>query len=146
MGVTTNFAHPVGKIIDIFAIAALLLLPFTGLFMVKEEFTEPKVVLTEAALEAHHTELEYSIPLKDIYTVSYLTEMPEASKTWGTNFPHLYKGKFSIKDIGGSGLLCLDPYDKGFLLIYTTNGTCYLFSMENAAELETIYNTIKNMN
>lgn len=145
-GVTVNFAHPVGKALDIFAIAMLLLLPFIGLFTVKEEFTEPKVVLTETALEAHHTELEYSVPLDEIYAVTYLTEMPKASKTWGTNFPHLYKGKFSIKDIGQSGLLCLDPYDDAFLLIRTSNGANYLFGMEDSAELESIYKTLKNKN
>ena len=142
-GVTVNFAHPFGKALDIFAVVMLLLLPFIGLFTVKEEFTQPKVVLTETALEAHHTGLEYSIPLDDIYAVSYLTEMPEASKTWGTNFPHLFKGKFSIKDIGQSGLLCLDPYDDAFLLIRTTDGTNYLFGMEDSTELKTIYNTLK---
>jgi len=84
--------------------------------------------------------------LDEIYAVSYLTEMPEASKTWGTNFPHLFKGKFSIKDMGQSGLLCLDPYDDAFLLIRTTDGTNYLFGMEDSAELESIYNTLKNLN
>ena len=145
-GVTVNFAHPVGKALDIFAVVSLLLLPFIGLFTVKEEFTEPKVVLTETALEAYHTDLEYSIPLDDIYAVSYLTEMPEASKTWGSNFPHLYKGKFNIKDIGQSGLLCLDPYDDAFLLIRTTDGTNYLFGMEDSSELESIYTTLKHLN
>ena len=145
-GVTVNFAHPAGKALDIFAVVMLLLLPFIGLFTVKEEFTEPTVILTETALEAHHTELEYSVPLDEIYAVSYLTEMPKASKTWGSNFPHLYKGKFSIKDIGQSGLLCLDPYDDAFLLIRTTDGTNYLFGMEDSAELESIYNTLKKLN
>lgn len=141
-GVTVNFAHPAGKALDIFAIVMLLLLPFIGLFTVKEEFTEPQVVLTETTLEAHHTELEYSIPLDEIYAVTYLTEMPKASKTWGTNFPHLYKGKFSIKDMGQSGLLCLDPYDDAFLLVRTTDGTYYLFSMENSLELKKIFNKL----
>lgn len=145
-GVTVNFAHPVGKALDIFAIVMLLLLPFIGIFTVKEEFTKPKVVLTGTAIEAHHTDLEYSIPLDDIYTVSYLTEMPKASKTWGTNFPHLYKGKFSIKDIGQSGLLCLDPYDDAFLLIRTIDETYYMFSMEDSAELEKIYKTLESRN
>ena len=145
-GVTVNFAHPVGKALDIFAVVMLVLLPFIGLFTVKEEFTEPKVILTETALEAHHTELEYSVPLDEIYAVSYLTEMPEVSKTWGTNFPHLFKGKFSIKDIGQSGLLCLDPYDDALLLIRTTDGTNYLFGMEDSAELKSIYNTLKKLN
>ena len=145
-GVTVKFAHPAGKALDIFAVVMLLLLPFIGLFTVKEEFTEPTVILTETALEAHHTELEYSVPLDEIYAVTYLTERPKASKTWGTNFPHLYKGKFSIKDIGQSGLLCLDPYDDAFLLIRTTDGTNYLFGMEDSAELESIYNTLKNQN
>ena len=146
LGVTVNFAHPVGKALDIFAIAMLLLLPFTGLFMVKEEFTEPKVVLSETALEAYHTDLEYFIPLEDIYTVTYLTELPEVSKNVGTNFPHLYKGNFNIKDIGKSGLLCLDPYDEAFLLILTNDQKTYLFGMDDSSELEEIYNTLKNRN
>lgn len=145
-GVTVNFAHPVGKALDIFAVVSLLLLPFIGLFTVKEEFTEPKVVLTETALEAYHTDLEYSIPLDDIDAVTYLTELPEVSKNVGTNFPHLYKGNFNIKDIGKSGVLCLDPYDESFLLIYTKAGKNYLFGMEDSSELEVIYNTLKNMN
>lgn len=146
MGVTTNFAHPVGKALDIFAVVLLLLLPFTGLFTVKEEFTEPKVILTENTLEAHHTGLEYSIPLNEIYAVSFLQDMPENSKNWGTNFPHLYKGSFYIKDINENGLFCLDPYDNTFLLIRTTNGNYYLFSMEDSEELESIYNTLKTLN
>ena len=146
MGVTTNFAHPVGKALDIFAVIMLLLLPFTGLFTVKEEFTKPQVFLTETSLEAHHTGLEYTIPFMDIDAVTYLTEMPEVSKTWGTNFPHLYKGKFTIKDIGKTGLLCLDPYDTAFLLISTNDNKYYLFSMEDCAELERIYQILQNRN
>ena len=143
LGVTTNFAHPVGKALDIFAVIMLLLLPFLGLFAVKEEFTEPRIALTETALEAYHTELEYSIPLTDISEVTCLTDMPKASKTWGSNFPHLYKGKFSIKDIGNSGLLCLDPYDDAFLLISTTDEKYYLFSMEDTEELKKLYEAVK---
>ena len=146
MGVTVNFAHPVGKALDIFSVVMLLFLPFMGLFTVKEEFTKPQVILTESAIEAHHTDLEYSISLNSIYTVSYLTEMPKVSKNWGSNFPHLYKGKFTIKDIGKSGLLCLDPYDEAFLLIYTTDGKYYLFGMEDSIELQSIYNILKNLN
>lgn len=138
-GVTTNFAHPVGKALDIFAVVMLLILPFIGLFTVKAEFTKPKVVLTETTLEAYHTSLEYSIPLEDIYAVSFLWEMPKASKTWGSNFPHLYKGNFTVKDISQNVLLCLDPYDEAFLLIRTTEGKNYLFSMKDKEELTRIY-------
>lgn len=144
MGVTTNFAHPVGKALDIFAVILLLLLPFTGLFTVKEEFTRPKVVITENTLEAHHTGLEYTIPLNDIKEVTLLNELPDVSKTVGTNFPHLYKGKFTLKDSRETALLCLDPYDDAFLLIQTNGGKCYLFGMENSAELEKIYHTLRN--
>ncbi len=145
MGVTTNFAHPVGKALDIFAVVMLLLLPFIGLFTVKEEFTKPTVILTETTLEAHHIDVEYSIPLEDINTITYLSEMPNVSKTWGSNFPHLYKGKFSIKDIGQNALLCLDPYDNAFLLIHTNKGENYLLGMHDSAELEHIYNTLNTL-
>ena len=142
MGVTTNFAHPVGKALDIFAVVMLLLLPFTGLFTVKEEFTEPQVILTETALEAYHTGKEYTIPLENIYAVSFLEEMPEASKNWGSNFPHLYKGQFSVETVSANCNLCLDPYDSAFLLVRTVDGKYYLFSMEDHLELMKIFNKL----
>ena len=142
MGVTTNFAHPVGKALDIFAIVLLLLLPLIGLFTVKEEFTEPKVILTETSLDAYHTGLEYTIPLEEICEVTFLNEMPETSKSWGSNFPHLYKGKFTIKNIKKTGKLCLDPYDDAFLLIRTADEEYYLFSMEDYCELKRIYDEL----
>jgi len=146
LGVTVNFAHPLGKAMDIFAVVMLLLLPFTGLFMVKEEFTGPTVILTETALEAHHTELEYSIPLNEIKEITFLTELPEVSKTWGSNFPHLFKGKFTLKDTRQSALLCLDPYDEAFLLIFTNDEKYYLFGMEDSAELKKTYHTLNSLN
>jgi len=145
LGVTTNFAHPVGKALDIFAVVMLLLLPFIGLFTVKEEFTEPKVVLTETALEAHHTDVEYSIPLDDIKEVTFLTEIPKFSKTWGSNFPHLYKGKFvadSKDQFHTDALVCLDPYDDTCLMIRTTQDKYYFFGMEDAEELKNLYHNL----
>lgn len=139
LGVTTNFAHPVGKALDIFAVVMLLLLPFTGLFTVKEEFTEPKIVLTETTLEAHHTGMEYSVLIDDISSVTLLQEMPDVSKNAGSNFPHLYKGNFRIKSAGQDAKLCLDPYDGTFLLIQTKDNKVYLFSMEDSVETKNLY-------
>lgn len=144
MGSTVNFAHPVGKAFCIFAVVMLFLLPLTGLITVKEEFTEPKIVLTETALEAYHTGMEYSIPLEDIQSISLLQELPKVSKNVGSNYPHLYKGDFTIKDITKSGQLCLDPQDNAFLLIQTTKGKVYIFSMEDTEELEKIYAELVN--
>lgn len=144
MGTTTNFAHPVGKALDIFGVAMLLLLPFTGLFLVKEEFTGPKIVLTETAVEAYHTGKEYSIPLEEIYAVTLLEELPDTSKNVGTNFPHLYKGNFSVKSISNNCKLCLDPYDNDFLLIQTKDGRYYIFSMEDSLGLKKIFNKINS--
>lgn len=142
LGTTTNSAHPVGLTLDILAVVLLLALPFTGLFTVKEEFTEPQVILTETAIEAHHTGKEYTILLHDIKDLSLLSEMPKASKSWGSNFPHLYKGNFSVKGISGNCKLCLDPYDDTFLLIRTTDEKYYLFSMKDAEELKKLYNEL----
>ena len=141
-GTTTNSAHPVGLALDILAVVLLLALPFTGLFTVKEEFTEPQVILTETAIEAHHTGKEYTILLHDIKDLSLLSEMPKASKSWGSNFPHLYKGNFSVKGISDNCKLCLDPYDDTFLLIRTTDDKYYLFSMEDSEELKKLYNEL----
>lgn len=144
MGVTTNFAHPFGKALDIFAVVMLLLLPFTGLFTVKEEFTEPKVVLTETAVEAYHTGKEYSVLLEDIHTVTLLEELPSTSKNVGSNYPHLYKGNFSVNGVRDNCRLCLDPYDELFLVIRTTEDRYYVFSMEDTEELQNIYEALIN--
>ena len=144
MGVTTNFAHPVGKALDIFAVILLLLLPFTGLFTIKEEFTKPQIVLSGSSLEAHHTGVEYSISLEDIHSVSLLQELPDVSKNWGSNYPHLYKGNFTITDTRKSGKLCLDPYNDLFLMIQTVDNQIYLFSMNDTDELQKIYEELSN--
>ena len=139
MGTTVNCAHPVGKGLYIFSAVLLLLLPLTGVLLGAEEFTEPKVILTETAVEAHHTGVEYSVPLEDIASFSLLENLPDASKNAGTNFPHLYKGSFSVKGISSNCKLCLDPYDEAFLLIQTVDEKYYLFSMEDYPELLKIF-------
>ncbi|MBO5352439.1 MAG: hypothetical protein J6A77_03995 [Lachnospiraceae bacterium] len=141
LGTTVNVAHPVGMGLSIFTIIMLLLLPFTGVFLKNEEFTDPKVVLTETTVEAWHTGKEYEIPLEDILSVELLSELPDTYKNAGTNFPHLYKGSFTVKGIDNNCRVCLDPYDPLFLVV-TTKEKYYIFSMEKAEELRNIYESI----
>ncbi len=142
LGSTTNSAHPVGIALNIFTLVLLLVLPFTGAFLVKEEFTEPTVILTDFTLEAQHLRTEYSIPLETISSLALLNELPALSKTWGSNYPHLYKGKFTLSESRQSSLLRLDPYDTLFLMVQTTDAKTYLFSMEDTEELEHIYHLL----
>lgn len=144
LGTTTNSAHPAGIVLNIFTVLLLAVLPFTGAFLVKEEFTSPTVVVTNTTLEAQHLHTEYSIPLENISAVSLLEELPALSKTWGSNYPHLYKGKFTLTESRQNSLVCLDPYDTLFLLVQTTDEKIYLFSMEDAGELMRIYQKVRS--
>ena len=85
-GTTMNMARPAAKWIYGICAVILLLLPFTGVWLIKEEFTPPKVVLTEGIVEAHHINREYRVAADDIISCDFIEELPEASKNWGTNF------------------------------------------------------------
>lgn len=76
---------------------------------------------------------------ENISSVSLLEELPQLSKTWGSNYPHLYKGSFTLTESRQNSLICLDPYDTLFLLVQTTDEKIYLFSMEDSEELKKIY-------
>jgi len=141
-GTTMNMAHPVSKWIYGICAVIMLSLPLTGIWLIREEFTPPKIVLTETIVEAHHLNREYRVAIKDIISCEFIEELPDTTKNWGTNFPHLYKGDFSVRGIDKNCHLCLDPYHDGFLILRTEK-RCYIFSMADTETLLGIYERLK---
>lgn len=137
-GTTMNMAHPVAKWIYILCAIITISLPFFGIWMMKDEFTEQTVLLTDTAIEAHHLSKEYTVLLNDIVSLELLSELPDSSKSAGTNYPHLYKGLFSVKGISKHCRLCLDPYDELFLVVRTEDKT-YIFSEEDTDTIKEVY-------
>lgn len=144
MGTTVNVAHPVGMGLSIFSVIVLLLCPLCGVWIGHAEKVEPEIRLTETAVEAWHTGVEYTIPLDELLSCELLTDLPSATRTWGTGMEALLKGKFSVQGYGSSCQLCLDPQDELFLVVKTAE-TCYIFSMEDEEELRSIYNALANI-
>lgn len=128
MGTTVNAAHPAGKAFLGFALLLLLTLPFFGISLIREEFTDVRVELTEDQVRAYHCSLEYAVPLDHITECRLLTELPATSKNSGTNMTRVYKGSFSVKGIDRRARLCLNPEADLFLLL-SADGRTYLFSM-----------------
>lgn len=129
-GSTLNLAHPFAKIFTGFSFLLLLSMPFLGIWMMKEEFTDVRIELGEASVQAFHLGLEYEVPLEDIVSCELLSELPKTSKNAGTDFSTVYKGSFSVSGIDKNCRLCLNPNADLFLVLRTASKT-YIFSMGN---------------
>lgn len=146
-GSTLNLAHPFAKVFTGFSLLLLLAMPFLGIWMMKEEFTDVHVELDETSVRAFHLGPEYKVPLEDIISCELLSELPRTSKNAGTNFSTVYKGSFSVSGIDRNCRLCLNPNASLFLVLRTENKT-YIFSMgnnDNASlqQLHEIYEAVK---
>lgn len=133
MGMSMNFAHPLGKAMAIFCIIALLSLPLLGVWMMAEELTPIRAEVTETALTVKHVGTVYDIPVDKITDVRLLERLPSADRTWGTDMPNLLKGNFTVD---GYGLckLCLNPENPPFLLVVTENQT-YILGIGQAEQI-----------
>lgn len=138
---TVNVAKPFGKWLMIFCAIIILSMPLFGVWLIVDEFSTVEIVLTENSIEAHHTGIEYEIPLEDIISYELLSELPKISRTAGTGLDNVAKGIFSVKGIGTNCRLCLYPKAELFLLIETEE-QIYLFGMENTEQMQQIYHTL----
>lgn len=137
LGMTMNMARPVAKIIMIISLLLIIALPAAGFFMMHEEFTPPRIELTQTQIVAYHTRITYAVDYTAIESTDLLTELPRVSKINGTNFDNLYKGVFTVDGIGRS-YLNLNPQSHAFIVIKTSGGT-YIFSCADKDETIQIY-------
>ena len=133
MGMSMNFAHPVGKVTAVLGVLLLLSLPVLGGWMMAMELTPVTARIDGDTLVASQLGTCYEIDLEEIESVRLLETLPASSRVWGTGMPNLLKGTFSV-DGYGTCELCLDPTDPPFLLVKTTEKT-YLLGAENLEAL-----------
>ena len=134
MGMSTNFAHPVGKALAVLTLLVLLALPVLGGWLVVEEMVPMEITRTEDAVVVSRVGELYRIPLDEIEAVELLEQLPPATRTWGTGMPSLLKGSFFVEGYGNC-TLCLNPKEPPFLLIDTIHET-YLLGSEAVTALD----------
>jgi uncharacterized membrane protein len=120
MGTTINLARTSGKVIMLFSAVCLLLLPFTSIYIIREEFTPLKVEVVEDSIVVTHTSKVCTIPVEDISSASIIDTLPSRSKIIGTGMDNLLKGTFNMSGYGSSKVY-LNPKESPFLVITTDN-------------------------
>ena len=129
VGTTVNLASAGGKAIVGFSVAALLIMPIMGIFIIKMEFTPVKVYMSGDVVVAEHTKVEYEINTSDIENYKVTDHVDATYRVMGTGMDTVCKGKFKV-DGYGTCYLCLDPRDNSFVIISTVQGETYIFSAD----------------
>ena len=140
---TVNLAKPIGKILTIFGILTILLMPLIGAFTIVEEFTPLKVEYVADHLTVNHTKEVLSLDASEISEVELLDKLPQTSKTNGTAFTTLKKGIFQVNGIG-SCKLYLNPKVGPFIKI-KANEKYYIIGTNSSNETLEIYEDLKSM-
>jgi len=143
LGTTMNMAKPFGKWLTGIALLLLLAMPFLGVWLMTEEFSDVRLELTDSELIATHGTSSYEVALDELYSVTLLTELPASSRNWGTAMKTVLKGNFSVKGIDPHCTLCVDRDAECFLLVRMNDGEYYLFATKDAIKMEEIYEELK---
>ena len=138
MGMSVNYATPVGKGMAVFVVVVLLaMLPLCG-WLIADESAVTELSVSSEAIVAQHRNTVYEISLEDIQDMKLLDELPPATKMWGTGTDNLLKGKFSVEGYG-MATLCLNPQETPILMLQAADGIYFL----SGSEAEAIYEQLK---
>ena len=127
MNTTLNLARTSGKVITLFFLILLLVLPFTGPAM-NVYYKQPiKIEIAKDEVEASQGITNYRIKLSDIKNVELIDELSDdLVRVNGTSFDDLLKGDF--RDGNENLVLLLRPESKPFIRITDKNGKVFVFS------------------
>jgi uncharacterized membrane protein len=142
IGMTINLAKTPGKLLIGFTVLVLLILPLTGIWMMKEETTPVALAFTNTQLLALHTGTVYTIELDAITSAHRLYGLPNGSRTNGTGMKTVDKGSFRLDGIGDCRL-CLDPRVTPFIVL-TSGGRTYILGSSDADETLAVLELLKN--
>lgn len=135
VGMSMNFAHPLGKVMGVISILALLSLPSLGVWLTVQESSPVELTLTDSQITAAQAGDQYTVALDAVTEAELLPQLPAMARVWGTGLPDLEKGRYSVEGYG-SCIVCLKPSEPPFLLLRTENET-YLFSGDGAQAIST---------
>ena len=133
MNTTFNLARTSGKVITLFLLILILVLPFTGPAM-NVYYKQPiKIEVTKDEVEASQGITNYRIKLSDIKNVELIDELSDdLVRVNGTSFDDLLKGDF--RDGNENLTLMLRPNSKPFIRVTDKNGKVFVFSFRGDIE------------
>lgn len=135
-----NLATPVGKGFTILGLLCALLGFGVCIWLMLDEFTPIKLSLQKETLVAEHIETEFTIPLKDIASLTIIEELPRIRKVNGTGLPNLSAGTFRNSAEGKVKVL-LNPKLELFLRVETED-TIYYFSGYSDEVTQEVYENL----
>lgn len=130
IGMSINFAHPLGKVMGLCSVLLLLSLPILGIWLTVQETSPVELTVTDTQITARQAGDEYTVALDEITEAELLPQLPAMVRIWGTGLPDLEKGRYTVEGYG-SCIVCLKPSEPPFLLLRTADAV-YLFSGEPA--------------
>ncbi len=145
LGFTINFAKTSGKFLSI--VMLIIILGSTigcSIWVLMEGIYRPTITLEQNNVVATHISQEYEIPIASIEEVSLLDALPKARKDIGSAMDELYKGKFRISGMGRCNVL-LNPTTHAYIVIETTDGTCYILNEDSMSDTLSIYYELEEM-
>ena len=142
VGSTVNMAHPVGKMIGVFAIL-LVIFTFVELIYVGILSQTPMVLSVEDGnVICHQMKDDYSIPISDIDDIILESDSSSLKlrKESGYDMDPKYKGKYSIDDESGC-ISFLDLDTKAYIVI-RADGKKYYINAPSDEETQKVYNEV----
>ena len=137
VGTTINIATPLGKILTLISVIALLSLPITCIWVIMEEFTPIQLSIKDNTLCSQQIFEDYSIDVDDIENVTLVEELPRMSKSNGSAMDNLLKGKFHVRN-QGTYQVFLNPQNKYFIS-FSADGVNYYMSGFDDEETMKVY-------
>jgi hypothetical protein len=139
---TVNLAKPGAKALIILSALLVVAMPFIGVWMWVEEAAPVRLEIRDVdRLVARHTRDAYTIHLSELESVELIEEMPFATRTAGTAFDNLYKGRWSVRGYGAARLN-LQPKNPPILVIVTAGGETYLLNDADADVTREVYTAL----
>jgi len=136
MNMTVNLAKTGAKVVMGLSLLCIVAMPFIGIWILAEEATPVRLVLSETDLIARHTSNRYTIPLGEIDSVELLEELPLIiSRVNGTSLSNLSKGRFLVRGHGTS-FLCLKPDNPPFLMIVAGDRTYFINDIDAGVTID----------
>ena len=113
-------AKPIGKVIGVFILICILIIPLSCILMIKSEFTPITINVQDSMIIVKHTSVEEKIDIASIKSIDYMKEINVQNKINGTNMDNILKGTFNVEEFGRCEL-CLNPNIESFIVIKFNN-------------------------
>lgn len=136
MGLESNLAKPVGKMLTGVGIIALAGCIIMCLWVVAMEFSPMELQLNNNKLRAYHLGVKYEISTDEIESLTLITELPSMSKSSGNAMDEQLEGDFYVRSEQRKCKVMLNPKNEHFLKIESNGLLYYLADKDDGVTLE----------